>query len=181
MTSALVLLSGGLDSAACAYLLKQQGLAVSGLFVDFGQAAAQREREASTAMAKALGLDLSVRSIGPSYALGEGELPGRNALLISLGVFEVGQGAGLIGIGVHAGTRYYDCSIPFIEAMNRLVQEQTDSRIAVTAPFVNWSKAEVYRVFEESGLAVSDTYSCEAGGAPCGACLSCQDRASLKC
>lgn len=181
MTTALVLLSGGLDSAACAYLLKQQGLTVSGLFVDFGQAAAQREREASTGMAKALGIDLSVRSIGPSYALGEGELPGRNALLISLGVFELGQGAGLIGIGVHAGTRYYDCSVPFIEGMNQLVQEQTDSRIAVTAPFVTWSKAEVYRVFEESGLAVSDTYSCEAGSAPCGVCLSCQDRASLKC
>jgi 7-cyano-7-deazaguanine synthase len=160
---------------------KQQGLSVSGLFVDFGQAAAHREREASTAMAKALDVDLTVRSIGPSYALGEGELPGRNALLISLAVFELGQGPGLIGIGVHAGTRYYDCSVPFIEAMNGLVQEQTDSRIAVTAPFVTWSKAEVYRVFEESGLAVSDTYSCEAGDTPCGTCLSCQDRASLQC
>lgn len=181
MATALVLLSGGLDSAACAYLLKQQGLSVSGLFVDFGQAAAPREREASTAIAKALGIDLTVRSIGPSYALGEGELPGRNALLISLGVFELGQGAGLIAIGVHAGTRYYDCSVPFIEAINQLVQEQTDSRMAVTAPFVAWSKAEVYHVFEESGLAASDTYSCEAGSEPCGGCLSCQDRASLKC
>lgn len=181
MTTALVLLSGGLDSAACAYVLKQQGLAVSGLFVDFGQASASRERKASTAIAKALGIDLTVRSIGPSYSLGEGELSGRNALLISLGMFELGARAGLVGIGVHAGTRYYDCSVPFIEAINQLVQEQTDSRVAVTAPFVTWTKAEVYRVFQESGLAVEKTYSCEAGATPCGTCLSCQDRASLKC
>ena len=181
MTVALVLLSGGLDSAACAYVLKQQGLAVSGLFVDFGQASAARERDASAAVAKALDVNLTVRSIGPSYALGEGELPGRNALLISLGVFELGVRSGLVGIGVHAGTRYYDCSVPFIEAMNQLAQEQTDSRIAVTAPFVTWTKAEVYRVFQESGLAVEITYSCEAGATPCGTCLSCRDRASLKC
>jgi 7-cyano-7-deazaguanine synthase len=181
LTTALVLLSGGLDSTACAFTLKQQGFAVSGIFVDFGQPAAAREREASAAMAKALNIELTVRSIGPSYALGDGELPGRNALLISLAVFELGTRPGLVAIGVHAGTRYYDCSVPFIEAMNQLVQEQTDSRVAVTAPFVTWTKAEVYRVFQDSGIDVSETYSCEAGPVPCGECLSCQDRASLKC
>lgn len=181
MTSALVLLSGGLDSAACAHALQQQGLQVSGLFVDFGQAAAAREHEASAAVAKSLGMDLTVRSIGPSYSLGAGELPGRNALLISLAVFELGPRGGLVGIGVHAGTRYYDCSLPFIEAMDRLVQEQTDSKAALTAPFVTWTKAEVYRAFLDSGISVSDTYSCESGAAPCGECLSCQDRISLQC
>lgn len=181
MTTALVLLSGGLDSAACAHVLKQQGHEVSALFVDYGQASATMERDASARIAKALNIELTVRSIGPSYALGAGELPGRNGLLISLGVFELGAAGGLIGIGVHAGTRYYDCSVPFIEAMNRLVQEQTDSRTALIAPFVTWTKTEVYRAFQDTGLAASDTYSCEAGAAPCGDCLSCQDRASLRC
>lgn len=181
MSTTLVLLSGGLDSAVCAHLLKSPNRQVEGLFVDYGQAALERERTSAQAVAAHLGIPLRMRAIQPAPARGTGELPGRNALLISLAVFELGTEGGLVAIGVHAGTRYFDCSEAFVDAMGRLVQEQTDGRTALSAPLVCWSKSDVFRVFREIGLAPSETYSCEAGPTPCGVCLSCADRTVLEC
>ena len=154
---------------------------MSALFVDYGQAAAGRERTAATAVAAALGIGLMTRTFEHSRTLEAGEHPGRNALLISMAVFELGAPGGVVGIGVHAGTRYYDCSTPFVQSMNRLVQEQTDGRTALTAPLVMWTKAEVFRVFQGSGVPLDVTYSCETGPTPCGVCLSCADRWALQC
>jgi 7-cyano-7-deazaguanine synthase len=170
-----------LDSAVCAHLLKATNRKVEGLFIDYGQAALKRERASAQAVAAHLGIPLRIRAIQPALSRGAGELPGRNALLISLGVFELGIEGGLVAIGVHAGTRYFDCSEAFVDAMGRLVQEQTDGRIAVSAPLVAWSKADVFSVFRKAGLPLSETYSCEAGNAPCGLCLSCADRKALGC
>jgi len=181
MGTTLVLLSGGLDSAVCAHLLKSPSRAVEGLFVDYGQAALKRERASARAVAAHLGIPLRMRTIQPASSRRAGELPGRNALLISIAVFELGTEGGLVAIGVHAGTRYFDCSEAFVDAMGRLVQEQTDGRTAVSAPLVAWSKADVFKVFQEAGLPLSETYSCEAGSTPCGACLSCADRKALGC
>ena len=181
MTTTLVLLSGGLDSAVCAHLLTASGAAVEGLFVDYGQAALARERQASRAVADHLGIPWRTRAIAGAPARGPGELPGRNALLISLGVFELGAGGGVVVIGVHAGTRYYDCSEGFIQGIGQLVQEETDGRTVVSAPLAAWTKADVFKVFRESGLPAQDTYSCEAGDTPCGLCLSCADRRALGC
>jgi len=181
MRAALVLLSGGLDSAVCAHLLKCQDFDVRALFIDYGQAAACREQASAAALAQALNIPLTVQTIAPSPARGAGELLGRNALLISLGVFAIASDGGIVVIGVHAGTPYYDCSEPFIGAMDQLVQEQTDSRVAVSAPLASWTKADVYRAFQATGLPVAATYSCEAGDVPCGECLSCLDRKKLGC
>jgi 7-cyano-7-deazaguanine synthase len=181
VTRTLVLLSGGLDSAVCAHLMIANGAAVEGLFVDYGQAARGRERQAAQAVANHLGIPLRSAALSPAEARGAGELPGRNALLISLGVFELGTEGGVVVIGVHAGTRYYDCSESFIRAMDRLVQEETDGRTVVSAPLVAWGKADVFRVFQEADLPLAETYSCEAGPTPCGECLSCADRRALGC
>ena len=181
MSTALILLSGGLDSAVCASLLKRQDFAVQGLFIDYGQAAAVRERASASALAQALDISLTQQSITPSPARGTGELLGRNALLISLGAFALGTTGGIVVIGIHAGTPYYDCSEPFLAAMDRLVQEQTDGRIAVSAPLASWTKADVFKAFQASGLSIAATHSCEAGNEPCGHCLSCLDRKKLGC
>jgi 7-cyano-7-deazaguanine synthase len=161
--------------------LAAAGHKVEGLFIDYGQAALARERTASAAVAAHLGIPLRERAIRPAPARGAGELPGRNALLISLGVFELGVEGGLVAIGVHAGTRYYDCSEPFIDSIGRLVQEQTDGRTGVAAPLAAWTKSDVFNAFRSTGLPVAATYSCEAGAEPCGECLSCKDRKALGC
>jgi 7-cyano-7-deazaguanine synthase len=170
---AIVLMSGGMDSAACAHLYKSQGLDVEALFVVHGQAAAVPEGRAVKALAAHL--DIPLRQIGVAGVdrSGTGELVGRNAFLISTALFITGSRAGIIGLGIHAGTPYYDCSEAFVGSIKALVSEQTDGRVVVDAPFISWRKSDIYSYFLESQLPITLTYSCEAGGdSPCGLCAS---------
>jgi 7-cyano-7-deazaguanine synthase len=182
MTSAVVLTSGGIDSTACAHFLKMQGNAVQCVFIEYGQAAAARERIAATAIAKSLQLPLSVHSFAATSAFPPGELRGRNAFLITAGLFLNRLSSGLLAIGIHSGTPYYDCSAGFFELMARLVSEHTDGAVRLVAPFLKWKKIEVFDYFVSAGLRTDLTYSCEAGTDPaCGRCASCWDRQGLGC
>src|ERR1700735_1621711 len=86
-TQATVLLSGGLDSIACAYFLQQRGLKVRGLFINHGQAAARREAAASAALAERLAIPIESCTLSNAHHLGVGELLGRNAMLIFSALF----------------------------------------------------------------------------------------------
>jgi len=177
---ATVLMSGGIDSAACVRFLKKQSFDVEGIFVDYGQAARVREAEACTAVATYFGIEVHSFSVGGSAPSGAGEIVGRNSLLIGVALFATGGRTGLVSLGIHAGTPYYDCSRSFIHATARLVAEQTDGRVALYTPFADWSKADVYEFFLAERLPLGLTYSCEAGGSgPCGRCASCLDRLML--
>jgi|GEM_PF-555853 len=179
MQRALVLLSGGIDSAACAHFL-QKTFRVDGLFVDFGQGALAQERIASRAVAAALAIGWSEASLRLEKRFGSGEIPGRNALLLTLAAAAKPTGTSIIAMGIHAGTPYYDCSPAFAEKVDALLQEQSGGDLRFLAPFLTWSKAEIYEYCRQEGLDLSSTYSCEAGGdSPCGCCLSCQDRLRL--
>ncbi len=180
--TATVLMSGGIDSAACAYHLRSQGLAVDGIFIDYGQAAAKLELKAVKEIAGRLCVSVRDVQLTGSHASGAGELLGRNSFLICTALFLTGGRSGLLGVGVHAGTPYYDCSEAFVAGIGKLVAEQTDGRVSVVAPFVTWTKKEVYDYFLYSGLPVAATYSCETGTKPaCGECASCRDREALGC
>lgn len=181
-TNALVLISGGLDSYACAHLLKQQGAKVRGVFIDYGQAAVENERLAVEILAQQLQIPVAYLYTHTSQKFGEGELLGRNAFLISAAVFLGGAQDGLVAIGVHAGTPYIDCSTQFFEAARNLVEIQSDNRLSLTAPFLDWSKAQIYQYLTSQELPVDQTYSCESGTIPpCGSCASCRDREALGC
>jgi 7-cyano-7-deazaguanine synthase len=115
-------------------------------------------------------------------ASGPGELLGRNAFLIFTALFLTGGRPGLLAMGLHAGTPHYDCSAEFVAAAGKLVAEHTDGRVSLVAPFVTWTKKDVYDYFVSAGLPITSTYSCEAGReAPCGVCASCRDREALGC
>jgi 7-cyano-7-deazaguanine synthase len=175
-------MSGGIDSTACVHLLREKGLPVRGVFIDFGQVAAKPEQRAAEAIAANLGVPLTIYRVCGGIRYSSGELPGRNAFLLFTTLFLTRQRSGLVAIGVHAGTPYYDCSSIFIEAMTRLAAEQTDGRVAIIAPFLSWTKGDVFRYFTAAGLPLGLTYSCEAGAEPpCGECASCQDRRALGC
>jgi 7-cyano-7-deazaguanine synthase len=162
--------------------LQAGGYKVSALFIDYGQAAAEREHSAAKAVAKTHGCAFDVIKLNGPFQFGAGELVGRNAFLIFSALFFLRGAPGLIALGLHSGTGYYDCSESFVGLVNRLVGEHTDGKVTVLAPFLTWNKRDVYRYFLESGMSLVDTYSCEAGVSNgCGTCLSCLDRQGLGC
>jgi 7-cyano-7-deazaguanine synthase len=179
---ATVLMSGGLDSSACAHFLANHGVRVSGLFINHGQAAAQRESIASAAMADFLSIPLDVCMLSSDRSFGAGELIGRNAMLIFSALFLTRGNSDLLALGVHAGTPYYDCSDAFFALTSRLVGEVTDGKTSLIAPFLSWTKQDVFSYFCNAGLPIELSYSCEKGSDPvCGCCASCLDREALKC
>jgi 7-cyano-7-deazaguanine synthase len=175
-----VLMSGGIDSYACAHFLMCQGKDVHGMFIDYGQAAAKLERDSVEKISGLLGIPISYFTVTGGAPFTSGELVGRNAFFISSALFFAPNTSGLIAIGIHSGTQYYDCSSIFLETMNRLVGEQTDGSIKVIAPFLKWTKKDVFEYFKVSGLSLDATYSCEAGvKIGCGKCASCADRRAI--
>ena len=180
--NATVLLSGGIDSAACTRLLQEQGANVRCVFVDYGQAAAGPEQQSALSLASQLNAELSVVTILAPRKFGAGEILGRNAFLVLTALMTSDIQSGAIVLGIHAGTRYYDCTPAFLSSIDRLVAEYSDGRIRVVAPFIAWSKRDIFVYFMNAGLSINLTYSCEAGTAPpCGSCASCQDRMALGC
>lgn len=175
-------MSGGIDSAACAHQLKSQGFSVEAIYIDYGQAAARFESKSVSAIAEALDIPLKKINVAGVKGLGAGELVGRNAFLIFTALFAVRGKSNLLGLGLHAGTPYYDCSEAFVKATSKLVSEHTDGRVSVVTPFITWTKKEIYDYFLSHKLPIGLTYSCETGTQPvCGVCASCRDRKALGC
>ena len=106
--SATVLMSGGIDSAACAKQFLDHGYATEGLFVDYGHRAHERELFSATRMANFLGIPFRRLSVRGVSIPASGEIVGRNAFLLFSALFAIGGRPGLLGIGIHAGTPYYD-------------------------------------------------------------------------
>jgi hypothetical protein len=112
---AIVLLSGGIDSAACAHLLKAQGMTVEGIFFDYGQPSAPREQAAAQLIAEHIGIPLSIVYVQGPATQSTGEITGRNAFLI-LGTMVLRPWrAGILALGIHSGNTYYDCSAAFVK------------------------------------------------------------------
>lgn len=176
----LVLLSGGIDSSTCVAFYLRQHMSVEALFVDYGQPGASHERIAARAVGDHYSIKLHeavVRGVPVSNA---GFIPGRNALLISVAMASVAPTSGLITLGIHAGARYADCSSGFIGACQSLADVYHNGAVRIASPFVDWSKADIVTLAKEIHVPLDLAYSCEIGGAaPCGACLSCIDRARL--
>lgn len=172
----------GIDSAACVRILQTKGFDVTGLFVDFGQLAVEPERRAVAALKEHLAIHVHSVQITGFSGLSQGELSGRNLFLIAAALFHSKGHPFVIGIGVHAGTSYYDCSQSFLSYVNLLASAQSDGRVSVLAPFATWSKRDIYDYVCTEALPVNCTYSCEQGTIPCcGLCASCRDRKELQC
>jgi 7-cyano-7-deazaguanine synthase len=182
MRNATVLMSGGIDSAACAHLLAWQGNTINAVFINHSQAAAAAEERAVREITTRMGANLSCYSVLGSQPFAAGELVGRNAFLVFTTLFLTRGRPGILAMGIHGGTPYWDCSEGFAREMKKLVAEHTDGKVVFMAPFLTWSKSEVYEYFLTTGIDVSVTYSCEAGTIPvCGRCASCRDRKALGC
>ena len=176
----LVLLSGGIDSTAVVAFYLEQQCHVSCLFVDYGQAAGPKEQLAAQRVAAHYGVPLRHMTCTGTKSKGGGLILGRNAFLLSAALMEFDAKAGIIATGIHAGTQYYDCSERFAHAIGDIFDGYTDGRVRVGAPFLEWSKPDIWAFCRDRRVPVNMTYSCELGREqPCGECNSCRDLEAL--
>lgn len=177
---AIVLLSGGVDSTACLAFLQSQNIRSSCLFINYGHSAANQEQRAASAISDFYGAPLMQIAVSGFQQWGAGFIPGRNAFLLHTALMTVTFEKGVIAIGIHSGTAYRDCSDYFIRQMQSSFDVYTDGRIFVSAPFLKWTKNEIWEYCRKMKIPVELTYSCEAGlDQACGQCLSCIDRGRL--
>src|SRR5262245_55303792 len=101
---AVVLLSGGIDSMACAHFLVSQAFQVEGLFVDYGQSSLEPEESAMASVAAALNIPVQKVSFVSTQVYGAGEIPGRNGLLAMAALATCARATRIIATGIHAGT-----------------------------------------------------------------------------
>jgi 7-cyano-7-deazaguanine synthase len=206
MKTAVVLLSGGLDSMVCAGLAREAGFEVVALTVDYGQRH-RVELESARAIAERIAdrhivLPLDLRAFGgsaltsdiavPKAGVGEGipvtYVPARNTIFLSLalGLAEA-SGARDIFIGVNAldYSGYPDCRPEFIAEFQRLAELATTagvegSAFKIHAPLLELTKAEIAREAQRLGLDASLSHSCYdplPDGTHCGQCDACRLRA----
>jgi 7-cyano-7-deazaguanine synthase len=175
----LVLLSGGIDSAACLDFYLDLGRAPCALFVDHGQPAATHEERAARAMASHYGVPIACLKLKGARPKSSGLISGRNAFLMIAALMERPPSVSVIATGIHAGTGYSDCSKDFVARMQALLDVYAEG-VQVAAPFLDWAKPDVIEYCFLRGVPIDLTYSCERGLVPpCGSCLSCMDREAL--
>jgi 7-cyano-7-deazaguanine synthase len=175
-----VLMSGGIDSTACANYFLERRENVTGVFVDYGQMAREPECEAVQGISKYLQIPLRTVVFKSSRRFGAGEILGRNAFLIFAALMSESPKQGILSLGIHGGTGYYDCGNEFIGHVNHIIESYSAGRVALDCPFISVDKSFVYDYAKRIGAPLSLTYSCEQGTVPpCGICLSCRDRNAL--
>jgi 7-cyano-7-deazaguanine synthase len=201
--TAVLLLSGGLDSATCLALVSRWGWTVHALSFDYGQrhrielraarALARKYRVAShrviaiPAFGALGGSALTDRSIRvPKNALGKARIPvtyvpARNTLFLAfaLGVAET-VGATEIVIGANAldYSGYPDCRPAFLKAFERVAKLGTKAGVggrtfSIRAPLLDMSKADIVRLALALGLDTRLTTSCYDPGKGSRPCGSC--------
>lgn len=205
--SAIVLLSGGLDSMVAAGIARERGFAIHALTIDYNQRHAI-ELAAACRIADALGavrhvtLPLDLTLFGgsaltdaiavPKGGVGDGipvtYVPARNTIFLSLALgFAEASGARDIFLGVNAldYSGYPDCRPEFVGAFQRLADLATKAgvegdRFTIHAPLLAMTKADIAREAERLGLDAGMSWSCydpTPQGEHCGLCDSCRLRA----
>jgi 7-cyano-7-deazaguanine synthase len=203
---AVVLLSGGLDSATALALAREQGFACYALSVDYGQRHAA-ELDAARRVARAGGarehriMRVDLAGIGGSaltdHAIAVPESPGegipvtyvpaRNTIMLALALAWVevlGARDVFIGVNILDSSGYPDCRPEFIESFRRLAALATRAGVEgkpchINTPLIGWTKTEIIREGTRLGVDYGQTVSCyqaDAEGRACGRCDACRLR-----
>ena len=203
---AVVLLSGGLDSATVLAMARHAGHECHALSLDYGQRH-RAELDAARAVAQSLGVaehrvmrldmgaftgsaltdpDIPVPEL-PGSGIPVTYVPARNTIMLALalGWAEVLDAASIhIGVNALDYSGYPDCRPAFVQAFQTLADVATkravDGRpIRIEAPLIHLSKAEIIRRGAALGVDYALTVSCyqaDASGLACGRCDSCRLR-----
>jgi 7-cyano-7-deazaguanine synthase len=205
-TRAVVLLSGGLDSATVLALAREQGLECYALSVAYGQRH-DVELDAAAAVARSLGarehrvMSVDLANIGgsaltdraiavptrPTTGIPITYVPARNTIMLSLALAwaEVLDAREIhLGVNVVDYSGYPDCRPEFIAAFGELATLATRAgvqgrEVAIRTPLIQMSKAQIVREGTRLGVDYAITVSCyqpDARGRACGLCDSCRLR-----
>ena len=201
MRSAIVLVSGGMDSCVTAAVAKAEGHALAMLHSSYGQRTEARERRAFEEIATYYGAERMVvdqhylGQIGgssltdPSIPVSEADLeskdiptsyvPFRNAHFLAAAVSwaeVIGAQRIYIGAVFADSSGYPDCRPEYYHAFNELVRRGTrpETRIEVVTPLIGLHKHEIIRKGIELGAPLQLSWSCyRATDVACGTCDSC--------
>lgn len=204
-TRAVILASGGMDSATAVYEAIEQGYEPYLLHTSYGQRTESKEYECAEALANVvdaadfLHIETShLSAIGASSLTDEemdvvdadlendeiptSYVPFRNANLLSMAVsYAEANDCSAVFIGAHSEdfSGYPDCRPAFFEAFQQVIDVGTkpETEIELKAPFVEWSKTEIAERGLELDVPYDITWSCYRDDAPaCGTCDACAFR-----
>ncbi|MFY4812787.1 7-cyano-7-deazaguanine synthase QueC [Haloarcula sp. AONF1] len=205
-TRAVVLASGGMDSATAAHEAQTRGYDhLYLLHTSYGQNTEDREYECASALADHVdAADFLHVETGHLTQIGASSLtddsmdvadadtdsdeiptsyvPFRNANLLSMAVsYAEANDCGAVFIGAHSEdfSGYPDCRPAFFDAFQGVIDAGTkpDTDIDLVAPFVEWSKTDIAERGVELGVPYEDTWSCYRDDEPaCGTCDACAFR-----
>ncbi|UKM63141.1 queuosine biosynthesis protein [Weizmannia phage Youna2] len=202
MSKALVLLSGGMDSAVCAAIAKETHEEVHALNIFYGQRHAV-EIEAAKALTKELQLDsyteldlsqtfqnfksalvlasgIEVDDNQDKNKVGSTYVPARNSILLSVAAgFADSMGYDYVYYGAHSEDHngYPDCRPEYFTHMFQALKHGTDRGVEIVAPFINKHKSDIVKAGMKRGVPFEITHSCYRGERPaCGTCPTCQVR-----
>lgn len=208
MKKALVLLSGGLDSATVLAIARSQGFSCYALSVDYGQrhhaelAAAQRVAQTLGATEHRI-IHIDLTGFGgsaltddtiavpehPSAGIPLTYVPARNTIMLSLALAwaEVLDSQNIfVGVNAVDYSGYPDCRPEYIAAFERMANLATKAAVegkplTVHAPLIQLSKAEIIQRGVALGVDYGMTVSCyqaDEQGRACGVCDSCRLRST---
>lgn len=201
---AIVLLSGGLDSAVTLFWAKSKTYKCHNLIFDYGQRH-KKEIESAKKIAREAGCEYKILKISlpwkgsslldnklslPKFiskrkGIPSTYVPARNLIFLSFAVsFAESIGAQDIFIGANAidFSGYPDCRPEFYRSLKKTIKSGTKSgargrEIRIRAPLINKTKKEIIELGAKLRVPYKYTWSCYRGTRlPCGACDSCKLR-----
>lgn len=202
--SAVVLLSGGLDSMVALAAIEQTNPVIAALFFNYGQRAYESELKAARAIAIFYEIPLveipllwlagmlpeAMRDDAPETAWAQAEprpdadstrqvwIPNRNGVLLNIAAaYAEGHGAQVVIFGANADEAhgFPDNTVQFRQRLNESLALSTLSHVRVEAPLENLTKREIIALGESLEAPLHLRWSCyEAGTEPCQRCPSCQ-------
>lgn len=203
--SAVILVSGGMDSATAAAVAIERGYDPYFLHTSYGQNTEHKEFQCARTLAEQFDArdflhvetehlaqigsssltddtidvdeaDMEADEIPTSY------VPFRNANLLSMAVsYAEANSCEAVFVGAHSEdySGYPDCRPEFFDAYQQVVNQGTkpETEIEIVAPFVNWTKTDIVERGTELNVPYESTWSCYRANTPaCGTCDSCAFR-----
>jgi len=194
--------SGGIDSTVLLYQLLKEGHKVTAISFTYGSKHNIQEAIHATSICAVADVDRMVipldfmPAISQSALMADGGpipeghyesptmidtiVPFRNGIMLSIAAgYADNNGMSSVYIGAHGGDHavYPDCRAEYIHAMDRAVKLGTSDIVAIKAPFLGMSKADIVKLGDKLEVPFKYTWTCYKGKyVHCGKCGACVER-----